>query len=147
MREFDWCYRLYVDRKLYLGLLNLQAEKSLTKSKAGLLSIVEGLHSLGYLSDGDYEVYRAKYSVSLEETANAPTEADIIRQERAHNKNRQLNRHFEEVLAQWSQLKDSAKQYHIKEAEKHKNLKTARLLLDLANNPTLETLEDQTAVR
>ena len=137
MREYDWSYRLYMDRKLYLALIQLQADKGLSKSKAGLLSVVEGLHQIGYLSNGDYEVYRNKYSVSLEEAANRPTKADILRQETRHNRNRQLNRHFGEVLAQWSTLKDSAQQFHLKEAEKHKTLKNAKLLLDLGK-PVLE---------
>jgi len=138
LREYDWSYRLYTDRKIYLALIQLQADKGLSKSKAGLLSVVEGLHLMGYLSDADYEVYRNKYSVSLEEAANAPTKAQIIRQETHHNRNRQLNRHFGEVLAQWSQLKESAKQFHLKEAEKYKTLKNAKLLLDLAKPDTLE---------
>lgn len=138
MREYDWSYRLYMDRKLYLALIQLQADRGLTKSKAGLLSIVEGLHKMDYLSDADYEVYRNKYSVSLEEAANQPTKADIIKQETAHNRNRQLNRHFGEVLAQWSQLKDPAKQYHLREAAKHKTLKNAKLLLDLEKPNVLE---------
>jgi hypothetical protein len=137
LREYDWSYRLYMDRKLYLALIQLQADKGLSKSKAGLLSVVEGLHQIGYLSNGDYEVYRNKYSVSLEEAANRPTKADIIRQEKRHNRNRQLNRHFGEVLAQWSRLKDSAKQFYLKEAEKNKTLKNAKLLLDLGK-PVLE---------
>lgn len=137
MREFDWCYRLYVGRKLYLSLIKLQAEKGLTKSKAGLLCIVEGLNSLGYLSNSDYEVYKSKYSIGLEALANAPTPTQIREQEKLHNKNRQLNRHFSEVNKQWSKLKISAKRYHIKNAEKHKTLKMANYVLDLAKQEGL----------
>jgi hypothetical protein len=129
----DHKYMLFLDRKLYLATVNLQAERGLGKSFSAMLPFVEGLHTMGYLSDADYEVYRNKYSVGLEDAANAPTKADIIRRERKANKYKQLNRHFGEVLAQWSQLKDSAKQYHLKEAEKHKNLKNAKLVVDLAN--------------
>ena len=138
MREMDWSYRLYMDRKLYLSLIRLQAEKGLSKSKAGLLSVVEGLHSLGYLEDSDYVIYKTKYNVGLEEAANQPTRADVIRQEKAHNRNRQLNRHFGEVLAQWSQLKPSAKRYHLENARKYKTLKNARLLLDLGSQESVE---------
>lgn len=130
-------YRLFLDRKLYMAVVRLQAERGLGKSFSALLPLVEGLHILGYLSDGDYEVYKAKYSFGLEEAANAPTEVDILRQEKKANKYRQLNRHFGEVLEQWPTLKESARQFHLKEAAKHKNLKNARLVLDLArpNNP------------
>ena len=103
-----------------------------------MLPFVEGLHAMGFLGDADYEVYKNKYSIGLEESANVPTKADIIRMERKENKNRKINRHFGEVLAQWSQLKDSTKDYHLKEAEKHRNLKNAKLLLDLGTPKTLE---------
>jgi hypothetical protein len=96
-----------------------------------------GLHQLGYLEDGDYGVYRAKYSVSLEEAANIPTPAEILANEKRHNKNRQLNRHFGEVLKQWSQLHEKAQRYHVKDAEKHKHLKNTRLILDLAKPYTI----------
>ena len=98
---------------------------------------MEGLNSLGYLSNSDYEVYKSKYSVGLEEAANAPTPAQIREQETRHNKNRQLNRHFSEVNKQWSNLKDSAKSYHIKDAQKHKTLKMAKYVLDLAKQEGL----------
>lgn len=134
----DHHYRLMLDRKLYLATIQLQADKGLGKSFSAMLPFVEGLHSLGYLSDGDYEVYKRKYSLGLEEAANQPTKAEILRQEEAHNRNRQLNHHFGEVLAQWSTLKDSVKEYHLKEAEKHKTLKNAKLILDLAKPEILE---------
>lgn len=134
----DHQYRVFLDRKLYMATIQLQAERGLGKSYSVLLPCIEGLHSLGYLSDADYEVYKAKYSVGLEEAANAPTPAQLIRHERKANKYKQLNRHFGEVLSQWSGLKETAKQYHLKDAEKHKNLKNAKLLLDLAKQNSLE---------
>ena len=69
----------------------------------------------------------------------SPFASDIFKlKESKRNKNRQLNRHFGEVLAQWAGLKERSKQYHLKEAEKHKNLKNAQLLLDLAKPNSLE---------
>ena len=73
----------------------------------------------------------------MEATANAPKKADTVRQESKRNKNRQLNRHLGEVLAQWASLKEKSKQYHLKEATKHKNLKNAQLLLDLVKPNSL----------
>ncbi len=134
----DHKYQIFLDRKLYLAAIQLQAERGLGKSYSVLLPCVEGLHLMGYLNDADYEVYKAKYSIGLEEAANIPTASQIKAEEKQHNKNRQLNRHFGEVLAQWSQLKESAKEYHLKEAKKHCTLKNAQLLLDLAKPSSLE---------
>ena len=131
-------YMLYLDRKLYLATVNLQAERGLGKAFSAMLPFVEGLHSMGYLNDADYELYKNKYSIGLEEAAKLPTSTDVIRREHKANKYRQMNNHFGEVLAQWSNLKEKSKQYHLKEAEKHKNLKNAKLLLDLAKPNPLE---------
>jgi len=127
----DHHYRLMLDRKLYLATIRLQADKGLGKSFSAMLPFVEGLHSMGYLSDEDYEVYKAKYSIGLQVAANAPTEADILRMEKGENKNKQLNRHYSEVLRQWPTLSEQAKKYHLKTAEENKHLKNARLVLDL----------------
>lgn len=127
----DHQYRLCLDRKLYSAVIRLQAAKGLGKSYSALLPFVEGLHLMGYLDDADYEVYRNKYSVSLEEASKTPTQ--IIREEKRHNKYRQLNRHYSEALKQWSTLSDKSKAVHLKKAAEHSHLKNARLLLDLAN--------------
>ena len=127
----DHSYRMFLDRKLYLATVKLQADHGLGKSYSALLPFVEGLHAMGYLDSETFELYRNKYSVGLEETANIKSPAQIIKEETKAAKYRQLNNHFGEVLAQWSMLKDKSKQYHLKEAEKHKTLKNAKLLLEL----------------
>lgn len=128
MRELDWSYRLYMERKLYMALIKLQAEKRLTKSKSGLLSVVEGLHSMGYLSKADYEIYKAKYSVGLDVESLSPIQIKKI--ETKANRDRQLNRHYKEIFAQWNTIKEDAKQWHLKDAEKNKHLKYAKLVLE-----------------
>ena len=133
----DWSYRLFLERVLYMSLIKLQADKQLTKSKAGLLCLATGANKLGYLSDSDYEVLKAKYSIGFEELANIPTPERIREQEQLHNKNRQLNRYFREVNKQWSKLKDSAKRCHVKKAKEHKTLKMAKYVLDLAKQEGL----------
>jgi len=136
----DHHYRLYLDRKLYLATIQLQAKMGLGKSFSAMLPFVEGLHAMGFLCDADYEVYRNKYSIGLEDAVTVKTPAQIFREEKKANKYKQLNRHFGGVLAQWSGLKDKTKQYHLKEAAKHKNLKNAKLVLELAEQE-LNTIE------
>ena len=128
MREHDWSYRLYVDRKIYMALIKLQAEKGLTKSKSGLLAVVEGLHSMGYLQNGDYEVYKAKYSVPIDVEPLTPTQ--IKKREIKENKDRQLNRHYKQVLEQWDSISKKSKLYHLKTAAKDKHLKWAKKVLE-----------------
>jgi len=128
MGEFrDHVYRLMLDRKLCLAIVQLQAERRLGRSFSAMLPFVEGLHSLGYLSDGDYEVYKAKYSVVLDNTPLTPTQNR--EQETKENRDRQLNRHYKAVLEQWATLKEQSKKYHLKKAEVDKRLKYARLVL------------------
>ena len=128
LKEFDWSYRLYMDRKLYMALIKLQSEKRLTKSKSGLLSVVEGLHFMGYLSNEDYEVYKAKYSVGLDFEDLTPTQ--INQRETKANRDRQLNRHYKEVWEQWPSLKEKSKTHHLKKAEEDKHLIWARKVLE-----------------
>lgn len=136
MREKDWSYRLYLDRKLYLAIIRLQADRKLSKSKAGLLTLSEGLHNLGYLSTADYEVYKNKYSVPLDEEAISPSE--ILRKEKKEARYRQLNNHYKQVIEQWETLRVDAKYYHVKDAKQNLNLKYARKLVELAEQETLE---------
>ena len=125
---FSWIYRIFLNRTIYLAALKLQVDLSLSKSHSVLLPLVEGLHSMGYVSDADYEVNKAKYSVPLGFKPDSPTQ--IRQQETKENRDRQLNRHYEEILKQWDLLSDKAKAYHLKKA-KTDNLKWARELLKL----------------
>ena len=123
----DHVYRLYLDRKLYLATIKLQAELGLGKSFSAMLIYVEGLHARDILSEADYEVYKAKYSVGLNVETKTPTQ--INEQETKENRDRQLNRHFKLVFEQWDQLKPHAKQKHLENAEKE-NIKWARKVLE-----------------
>lgn len=124
----EHCYKLFLNRKLYLATVKLQADLGLGRSYSVMLPFVEGLHSMGYLGDADYEVYKARYSVSLEQEAEIPTWKREKKVETKENKDRQLNRHYSEVLKQWSKLSSEAQTIHLKKAEEHKRLKSARLL-------------------
>jgi hypothetical protein len=125
----DHAYRLFLDRTLYLAAVQLQADRGLGKAFSVMLPLVEGFHVLGYLSDGDYDLYKSKYSIGLIEGNKSPTQ--IRREQTRAAECKSLNRHFGEVLAQWSTLKESSKRYHLKEAEKFKTLKNAKLVLEL----------------
>jgi len=138
LRAIDWSYRLYLDRKLYLAAIRLQADRKLSKSKAGLLALVEGLHNLGYLANADYEVYKNKYSVSLDEEANKLSPSEILRKETKEARYRQLNNLYRQVIAQWETLRVDVKYYHVKDAKSNLNLKYARKLVELAEQETLE---------
>lgn len=131
MREFDWQYRLFVDRKIYLAINRLQADKGLGKSFSALLPLVEGLHTMGYLEDGDFEVYKAKYSAGLD--IEPLTATQIKQKETKENRDRQLNRHYAEVLEQWNLLTEKTKSFHLKKAAKDRHLKFARKVLEKGN--------------
>lgn len=83
---------------------------------------------MGYLEDGDYEVYKAKYSVGLD--AEQLTPAQKIERETKANKDRQLNRHWQGVFEQWDKLKPKTKLVHLKKAQEDKRLKWARKVLE-----------------
>jgi len=117
-------------------MIRLQADRKLSKSKAGLLTLAEGLHDLGYLSTADYEIYKNKYSIPLDEEPVSPTE--LLRKETKEARHRKLNNHYKQVIKQWSTLRVDVKYYHIKDAKKNLNLKYARKLVELAEQETLE---------
>ena len=131
-------YMLFLDRILYSATVRLQADRGLGRSFSVLLPYVTGMHELGYINDELFELYKNRYGVSLDEAANSPTVTHSIRAEIKETKYKRLNKYFGEVLAQWATLKPKTRDYHSKEAAKHKNLKNAKLLLDLAKPNPLE---------
>jgi hypothetical protein len=141
---FEWTYRIFAPYPLHFAIMSKQISENLTRSKAFLLFALRGAYEEGKLSEADYEVLKAKYSVTIPEAQEmkkvtpAQLRAKAREEENRHNYNRKMNRHFGEVLSQWSGLKDSAKRHHLKEAEKHKTLKNAKLLLDLAKPNAME---------
>jgi len=122
-------YLLCLDYKLYLATIQYQADHGLGKAYTGMLLHVEGLHSEGYLSDADYELYKAKYSIGLAEGHKSPTV--IYKEQTRAAECKVQNKHFGEVLAHWSTLKEKSKLYHLKDAAKHPKIKNAKLLLEL----------------
>ena len=119
---------IYLDRKLFLAILQLQADKNLGNAFGALLPFVVGLHHIGYVSDSDFEIYENKYSVPLD--AEVLTPEQIKQKETKENRNRQLNRHYKEVFEQWDNLKEKSKLVHLKKAEEDKHLKWAKKVLN-----------------
>jgi hypothetical protein len=128
-------YRLCLDFRLYSATIKLQSDMGLGKAYAGMLPFVEGLHSLGYLQDEDYELYRNKYSVSLEDAHNNKNKSpvQILKEQSRANYRRTQNDYFGEALKQWAHMKPKAKKYYLKKASdpENKTLKNAKLLLEL----------------
>lgn len=123
--------QLFLDKKLYMAIIKLQADKSLGKSYAGLLGEITGLHTLGYLSDKDYEAYVKKYSCGLMMEDEQPLTIDQVREKnRLEGKDRQ----FKRTLEQWD-LHSTDPQWKLRtfaDAEKWKDkLESARAILAL----------------
>lgn len=136
-------FQICCDHVLYMRMLQLQVDKGLGKSFAGMLACVEGLHVMGYSDEAEYELYRNKYSLPLAESpknkAKRALSPEHYRKQQTREAERKaLNKYFGEVFAQWFTLKPESREYHLKEALKHKTLKNAKLLLDLAKPNILD---------
>ncbi len=123
---------LYLGPELYLGFIKLQADKELGRSYAGLLAFVEGMHSLGYLKDADYETLKTKYSQGL--TKDQPL---TIKQLQTKSEQDKMTQAFKMVLDQWSLHTDPKwRNRWIREAEVWKDkVPQAKLVLDLQERP------------
>lgn len=56
---------LCLDKEPYHGFIQIQADRDLGRSYAGLLPFVEGLYHLGYISKEGYDAHFKKYSEPL----------------------------------------------------------------------------------
>ena len=93
-------YKLCLDYRLYSAAIKLQSDMGLGKAYAGMLPYVEGMHTLGYLDEETYELYRNKYSVSLAEAHNNKNKSplDIVKAQTRANYRRTQNDYFGEAL-------------------------------------------------
>ncbi len=133
-------YKLCLDYKLYSAAIKLQSDMGLGKAFAGMLPYVVGLHALGYLEDADYELYKNKYSVSLEDSHNNKNKSpvELMREQTRSNYRRTANKEFGNVLDQWATMEQRNKDYWIKKAKLPKNVKiqNAKLILELGEGFT-----------
>jgi len=116
---------LYLERKIYLAFIKLQADKGLGRSYAGLLPFCEGLFRLGYLDKETYEASVKKYSVGLVEGKTLTPEEQI---EQQHIKS--IEQTLTSVLEQWSALSDKARARHIRTATENQALPIAKRILE-----------------
>jgi len=121
---------LFLGPELYVSFIKFQADKELGRSYAGLLAFTEGLHKLGYLEQGDYEVLKKRYSQGL-------TKEQPLTMEQLQTKSEVENmaKKFSMVLDQWNLHKDKKwRDRWIREAEVWKDkVPNAKLILALAN--------------
>ena len=102
MRSQDHRMQLFLDPKLRLALIKLQAQLELGQPYAGLYALNEGLHSLNFLGDKDYRDFKKRYSEKLVPQEQADAEIDPQAQREIES----MTHYFKEILAQWDGLRD-----------------------------------------
>jgi len=115
---------LYLSNELYVGFVKLQADKGLGRSFAGLLPFVEGLYSMGYISEEVYKRHQKRYSQPLVKDKKLPDFTE--------NQADALNKTLGMVVAQWSEHpKKEWRTRWIQTAMQHSDLPNAKRLLIL----------------
>lgn len=118
---------LCLSKPLYLGFIQLQADRKLGRSFAGLLPFVEGLFKLGYINKEVYEAHKRKYSVSL---VDKNPSLERLQSKRQHD---DLVKQFSNIIKSWPTMKAKSKIYWVKKAQEHQaTIKGAKLILELA---------------
>lgn len=114
---------MYLANDLYKGFVMLQATKGLGRSYAALLPFVEGLYSMGYISEDVYQHYSKKYSQPLEGRVAQKVDEEAERTEK-------LNNVLGGVVTQWEMHPEEGwRQKWLKIAKRHSELENAKLLL------------------
>jgi len=122
--------RLFLDKTFYKAFIRLQADKSLGQSFAGLLIYTEGLHSLGYITDAEYEEHVKRYSQPLCDAPRTPTMEGLRQQEELVS----WEKRFSLAIEQWPSMNGKSRQYHLQKArELVGRVSNAKLVLSLAN--------------
>lgn len=98
MRRQDHYLPLFLNAKMRLALIKLQAHKELGQSYAGLFALNEGLHTLNFLNDTDYEVFKKRYSDKL---VGEETKKGVDVDPQAQREIESMTRYFREILSQW----------------------------------------------
>lgn len=127
--------QLFLNAKMRLALIRLQCDKELGQSYAGLYALNEGLHTLGYLGDDDYQAFKERYSVKLVDDKQ-PKKADQLNLQ-AQKEIDNMTRYFSMVIDQWRLHPNSEwRQKQLKRAREYENrVQNAKEVLALENNP------------
>ena len=131
MHSHEHYLPLCLNGKLRLALIKLQAEKELGQSYAGLYALNEGLHSLKYLSDDDYQVFKKRYSDKLVADEQQKQGDELNRQSLKEIES--MTRYFSMVLDQWRLHPNSEwRSKQLKKAKMYANrVPNAKSVLDL----------------
>jgi hypothetical protein len=124
-------HALYLDAKMRLAIIKLQAHKEMGQSYAGLYALTEGLHVLKYLSDGDYQIFKERYSDKLVDDPNAKCIKELGQQ--AQREIESMTRYFSTVIDQWHLHPSSEwRNKQLKKAKEYANrIEAAKAVLNL----------------
>ena len=126
--------RLFLDKTFYKAFVRLQADKDLGRSFAGLLPFVEGLHTMGYLTDQECEAHVKRYSQPLCETPKLPTTEALQQKSEVTN----WEKRFSLTIKEWPNMNEKSREWHVQKAkELLGKVSNAKLVLSLANGESL----------
>jgi len=120
---------LYLDKTLYKAFIRLQSDKGLGRSYAGLLPLVEGLHTMGFLTDEEYRDHVKRYSQPLGDELKHTTWQELQMKTQVRN--------LDKVLAfgidDWSNLGEEEKAWYVRKAKEYGDIvPNAKVVLALA---------------
>ena len=132
MRSQDHYLPLLLNAKMRLALIKLQANMELGNSYAGLYALNEGLHTLKYLSEEDYQVFKKRYSVKLVDDSQQKLVPEVNLQTVREIEG--MTKTFSMVIEQWSMHPNAEwRGKWVKKAREYENrVPQAKLILDLA---------------
>jgi len=115
---------LFLSKELYVAFIKLQADRGLGRSFAALLPFVEGLHSMGYISEEVYREHVNRYSKPLIVQTTLAEATDVQAD--------QLNKTMGMVADQWAtHLNPEWRRGWLETARQHSELSNAKLILAL----------------
>jgi hypothetical protein len=123
---------LFLNPKLRLALIKLQADKELGPSYAALYALNEGLHVLKYLGEEDYQVFKKRYSQKLVSDAQQKLVPLVNMQEVKESEG--MTKQFSMVIDQWQLHPDMVwRQRWAKKAREYENrVPNAKYIIELA---------------
>ena len=126
--------RLYMDKQMLARFQKYIGDKGLGRSYGGLKLLAIGLREEAYLTEGEFEAYAERYSVTLEAVSKPVSEpsrtmADVREKQRIE----ELARNFGNVLGQWVTMNDKARLFWVKKARENPKVQNAALILDLGD--------------